>query len=339
MNAKVDMPTNIQKCVLVTAAGTATAVNVIKSLSQTPGVRVVTTDSNERHMIAAPARWNTTHYQVPLASDTDAFVSALVAICEKEGVDAIYPIHDAEILAVTAHRARFPARVRLPALSADSVRNSNDKLLNFEICREAGLPVPDTIPGSKLQSSDIEHYHALIRKPRSGVGSVGVRRVTNFDGLDRQADLTDSIVYQQPCTGDEYTIDVLRVGSDLISVARERLETKAGVCTKARVFVHPNTDALARRIADVFELQGLFCFQVIGDIESGDLKIIDINPRCGGGTALSVAAGFPLLQWHFAALLDLQEASEFKSACLRRLAQGGEAIVCRHYEEIVTFSS
>ncbi|ALV57694.1 hypothetical protein TQ36_16265 [Burkholderia cenocepacia] len=163
--------------------------------------------------------------------------------------------------------------------------------------------------------------------------------MTNFDELDRQADLSDSIVYQQPCTGDEYTIDVLRVGSDVISVTRERLEIKAGVCTKARVFVHPNTDTLARRIAEVFDLQGLFCFQVIGDIASGDLKIIDINPRCGGGTALSVAAGFPLLQWHFAALLDLQQASEFKNACVHRLKQGGESIVCRHYEEIVTFSS
>jgi carbamoyl-phosphate synthase large subunit len=335
---KVDMFESEVKTVLVTAAGTATAVNVIKRLAQIPGIRLVTTDSNPHHLIVAPTRWGTAHYQVPLATNVAAYVARLVEICELEKVDALYPIHDAEILAVVESRDRFPRHVRLPILTAESVRNSNDKWLNFNICRESGLPVPDTILGSNLRSQDVQVTKPLIRKPRSGVGSVGVRGVTRFDDLQPETDLTDAVVYQALCTGLEYTIDVLRHDNCLVAVARERLETKAGVCTKARVFLNPVIDVLARRIASVFGIYGLFCFQVIGDMERGNLKIIDINPRCGGGTALSAAAGFPLYEWHFSDVLGLDRASEFKETCERRIAQGGEAIVCRYYEETVTYT-
>lgn len=325
------------KTVLVTAAGTATAVNIIKRLAQLPGIRLVTTDSNPRSLIAAPTAWNTTHFQVPFASDA-GYVPRLVEICELEKVDALYPIHDAEILAVVSGRDAFPSRVRLPALTPESVRNSNDKWLNFGICTQAGLPVPETFLGSLLQPHELARVRSLIRKPRSGVGSVGVRQVTQFEELKSDTDLTDKVVYQALCTGTEYTIDVLRQDDHLVAIARERLETKAGVSTKARVFFNPSIDALARRISDVFGLDGIFCFQVIGTIGQDDLKIIDINPRCGGGTALSVAAGLPLFEWHFANVLGLESAAEFRDACVSRIAQGGEAIVCRHYEEVVTSS-
>jgi carbamoyl-phosphate synthase large subunit len=333
------MSSNISKCILVSSAGTATALNVVKSISRIPNLRVITADTNEKKMFATSSRWNTKHYQVPLASDGDAFISSLVDICTIEGLDAIYPIHDAEILAVATQRHRFPGNVVLPLNSSESIRNANDKLLNFHICQREGLPVPDTIVGTDLRHSDLERYGTLIRKPRSGVGSIGVRRITSFEGLLAHHDLTDAVLYQQECQGLEYTIDAIRVGAELVAVARERIEAKAGVCTKARVFVNQGLSALAWRIADVFDLHGLFCFQVIGDIAAGDVKIIDINPRCGGGTALSAAAGFPILEWHFSHVLGLIEASKFKEECLLRSRWRGEAIVCRYYEEIVTFTS
>jgi len=327
------------RTVLVTAAGTATAVNVINRLVQIPGIRIVTTDTNPRHLIAAPARWNTTHYQVPPATDAVAFVAKLAELCDREGVDAIYPIHDAEIFAVSEHGERLPSRVNRPRVTAESVWRTIDKWLNFEICRNMHLPVPETILGSALRPTDVESARRLIGKPRQGVGSVGVRIVTRFEELASDTDLSDSVIYQHVCEGLEYTIDAISQDDCFFSVARQRLETKAGVCTKARVFVDQKINTLARRVASVFGLSGLFCFQVIGDIVSGELKIIDINPRCGGGTALSAAAGFPLYELHFASMLGLDSASTFRQACETRVAEGGEAIVCRYYEEVVTSKS
>ena len=78
--------------------------------------------------------------------------------------------------------------------------------------------------------------------------------------------------------------------------------------------------ALACRLADGLELSGPFCFQVIAD------AITDVNPRPGGGTRMSVAAGVDL---HSAALADAW-GQPFE---LPRLAR--EYFVVRHWEEEV----
>jgi carbamoylphosphate synthase large subunit len=323
------------KTLLITAAGTATAVNVIKSLSALDGVRIVTTDSNPAEMIASPTRWRTVHHQVPLASNVDAFVDALSRISQQEGVDAIYPIHDQEILAVAQSRSKFGSEVRTPMLSAEAVQECNDKWTNFQKCRSAGLPVPDTVLGSELTQANFAG--PMVRKPRRGVGSAGVRVVSAYEDL-RPEDLADDVIFQSVCAKPEYTIDVLALDDYFGAVVRDRLETKAGVCVKARVFFDAELKALSRRVADAFGLRGMFCFQVMTN-PGGGYNIVDINPRCGGGTALTDACGFPIYQTYFSDLLGLPGAAALKDQCRQREAQGGSALVCRYYEEVVTFES
>ncbi len=323
------------KTVLVTAAGTATAVNVIKSLSALEGVRIVTTDSNPAQLIAAPTRWQTTHYQVPLASDVEAFVDALSRIAKQESVDAIYPIHDQEILAVAQFRSRFNDTVKTPALTAAAVQECNDKWKNFQKCRASGLPVPDTLLGSELTAQNFAA--PMVRKPRRGVGSAGVRVVNAYDEL-RPDDLTEDVVFQSVCIKPEYTIDVLALDDYFGAVVRDRLETKAGVCVKARVFFDAELQALSQRVAAAFGLRGMFCFQVMTD-PAGGYRIVDINPRCGGGTALTDACGYPIYATYFSDLLGLPIAAALKDQCRQRTEQGGSALVCRYYQEVVTFES
>jgi carbamoyl-phosphate synthase large subunit len=323
------------KTLLITAAGTATAVNVIKSLSALEGVRIVTTDSNPAEMIASPTRWRTAHHQVPLASNVDAFVDALCRISQQEGVDAIYPIHDQEILAVAQARSRFGDSVRTPSLSAEAVQECNDKWTNFQKCRSHGLPVPDTVLGSRLTPENFAG--PMVRKPRRGVGSAGVRIVSAFDEL-RADDLAEDVIFQSGCMKPEFTIDVLALDDYFGAVVRDRLETKAGVCVKARVFFDPELTALSQRVATAFGLRGMFCFQVMTN-PAGGYSIIDINPRCGGGTALTDACGFPIYRTYFSDLLGLPDAAALKEQCRQREAKGGSALVCRYYEEVVTFES
>jgi carbamoyl-phosphate synthase large subunit len=324
------------KTVLVTAAGTATAVNVIKRLADMGNVRIVTTDSNPAHLIAAPSRWHTSHFQVPPASQRVPFIESLVRICEDESVNAIYPIHDAEILAVAESRAAFPDRVQFPKNTYETVLSCNDKWMCHNVCLSANLPMPRTILGSELRASEFAEGAELVRKPRSGVGSKGVRRVKDFSELDPEADLNDKMLYQTPCTGSEFTVDVLCMNDLFVAVARERLEIRSGVCTKARVFVDQWITELSRRIAVVFGLSGLFCFQLMGNSPAHDLQIIDINPRSGGGTALTAAAGFPIYEAYFSGELGLDGRQRYIVQCNERLKSKANAIVCRYYQEVVT---
>ena len=146
------------------------------------------------------------------------------------------------------------------------------------------------------------------------------------------------MLYQLPCQGSELTIDVLSLENSFVAIARERLETKAGVCTKARVFVDPWITELSRRVATAFGLAGLFCFQLMGDLLNYDFQIIDVNPRCGGGTALSAAAGFPIYEAYFSSMLELQERRRYTQLLDERVKINRSVTVCRYYEEVVTQS-
>lgn len=321
--------------VLITAAGTATSINIVKYLSCMPRIRIVTTDTNPVEMIPTAKRWNTVHYQVPLASDHEAFLNRLIEICRMEHVDFLYPVHDLEILHVLEARDLFPKNLLLPALGVEAVRECNDKWINYRICRSTALPVPDTWLGTELPNDVFDTNAELIRKPRNGVGSIGARRVKSFDELTAADDLNEKVIYQVPCSGPEYTVDVLNLGSRLYAITRERLETKAGVCTKADVFISPALTDLAQRISRQFALSGLFCFQVIAG-SADRFTIIDINPRCGGGTALTSAAGFPIYETYFSGMLGLDEHSDYINQCNERTSRSSTATVCRYYEEIVT---
>lgn len=321
--------------VLITAAGTATSVGIIKYLSKLPRVRIVTTDTNEAALIPSPSRWNTTHYRVPSATAKAEFVDQLLQICKRERVDFLYPVHDLEIEAVVGSDTLFRPVVDFPELSVDTIRFCNDKWINCKICAAANLPVPLTWLGSCMPPDIFAKYGKLIRKPRFGVGSVGVRTVNSLDNIRLENERTEDVIYQTYCDGCEYTVDVLVVDGDVYAIARDRLETKMGVCTKARVFIDPLLVSLARQIKEAFNLSGLFCFQVVADRRAG-FQIIDINPRCGGGTALTAAAGFPVYEAYFSDRLKMETASRHRGMLAERVSSCVEALVCRYYEEVVT---
>ena len=81
-----------------------------------------------------------------------------------------------------------------------------------------------------------------------------------------------------------------RAGGPVQAVCRERLEVKAGVCTKARVFTDPQIGDLAERLGAGLGLEGAFCFQVMRDAARGWV-VTDVNARHGAGSRMSAAVG------------------------------------------------
>jgi predicted ATP-grasp superfamily ATP-dependent carboligase len=102
---------------------------------------------------------------------------------------------------------------------------------------------------------------------------------------------TDAFVVQACCVAPEVTIDAFAGRDCFAAVCRERLEVRAGVATKARVFADAVLTDLAREVARATGLTGAFCFQVMRDPATGGWRVTDVNPRPGGATRMSVAAG------------------------------------------------
>jgi len=106
----------------------------------------------------------------------------------------------------------------------------------------------------------------------------------------------DLLLVQDYVPGQEFTIDVYRSrdGEVRCIVPRQRLVVRSGEVEKGVTRKDPQLMDAARRLAVLLgDLWGVFCCQCRRDPTSGvdGIRFFEVNPRFGGGTPLSIAAG------------------------------------------------
>jgi len=134
------------------------------------------------------------------------------------------------------------------------------------------------------------------------------------------------LIFQEYLPGTEYTIDVL---SDMecepiLAVPRIRVETRAGISTVGTIVKDENISETCKSIAKFLKIRGPCCIQM-KESNDGILKIVEVNPRMGGGTIFAALAGanFPAM------ILDMVNGKKLK------IPKISEVTVVRYFEEIV----
>ncbi|MCF0128818.1 MAG: ATP-grasp domain-containing protein, partial [Pseudobutyrivibrio sp.] len=141
----------------------------------------------------------------------------------------------------------------------------------------------------------------------------------------------DNFVVQEFCGTeagiDEITGEVFKASGKLHTIARRRLESKSGVCTKAEIVEAPELEAVIKKMVDSLSLPEVFNVQFVR--HDNQWKLMDCNLRLAAGTGLSYAAGFQLIRGMFASFLG-QEVSDswFET-------EKGIKTILRVYREIV----
>jgi len=282
----------------------------------TPGGRVLAVDSSWYSGALHDADEG---FVVPPVSDPD-FVAVLLDLCERRAVDLIVPTTDREWPVWSEAVDRFRAVGTTVAVSApDVLAIASDKQRTHDWLTANGFPtVRQTSPASALCDRAGWPF-PLITKPRFGSASEGVSIVRTIAELellsarhDAQVPLADGrpgdMVVQTLANGAEYTIDVLvdRSGRCLCAVPRRRLEVRAGEVSKA-VTVRSELliDLACGMVKALPGAYGALNFQVFADEGTGELAVIEINPRFGGGFPLTHRAGGDFARWLLEDLRDL----------------------------------
>lgn len=310
------------------SAGAGSSYGIIRAVrARWPTSFIVAADTNPRRLVAATA-FADSFEQVTEATEP-GFVPALVARMAFHSIGVYVPIVDPELLvAATAFEAQaFPDSVQTTVPPSETVATCNDKLLTVQVLRAAGISTPRTwLPSEPILA---EAAANVIIKPRQGFGSRNVSTVAVAE-FDPGRFTDDDFVVQEQCRPPEVTIDVFRSRSSGVerALCRERIEVKAGVCTKARIFEDPDLASLALAVGQILRLFGAYCIQVM-TTPDGVWGVTDVNPRPGSGTRMCSAVGYDFLAAHIG---DLWE--EDCSSLLNPMPQ--ERFVVRQYEEFVT---
>ncbi len=282
------------------------------------GYRVVLVNSNPATIMTDP-EWADATYLEPLDADT---VAAIVA---RERPDALLPTLGGQTalnLAVELHREGVLDRYGVELIGADveAIRRAEDRLLFRETMRAAGLPVPESVVVSSPAELSSFPLPAIVR-PAFTLGGTGGGLAATREELERRvahglaASPVGQVLVERSLAGwQELELEVMAdaKGNCVVVCSIENIDPM-GVHTGDSWTVAPQQtlpDSEYQRLREA----AFACARAVGvatgganvqfayERESGELVLIEMNPRVSRSSALaSKATGFPIAK--LAALL------------------------------------
>ena len=213
-----------------------------------------------------------------------ALLAHLRTVTEAYGIEIIVPFVDQAI--TVAAEMRAVASLFAPVSCESVCRLFFSKVQTHAWCVEHGIPVPST---------DLSEF-PLIAKPDQGSASRGIVELRDRAELDAFVARHDAGRYliQKFVFGNEYTVDAYRScsgGNINYLVPRIRIETQGGESIKTRTTRHPRIEELSRLIIETSGLAGATTLQFLEDGITGEIYLMEVNPRFGGGVLAAIGAG------------------------------------------------
>jgi carbamoyl-phosphate synthase large subunit len=252
-------------------------------------------------------------YLVPRCTDPN-FIPEIQQICEQEEVRLVVPTIDTELPAYAAATGSFRKQGTEIAISSpETVRICYNKVLTHQWLVAQGFPVPRQAAPEVVLGNSCDWTFPLIIKPIDGSGSLGVRIVTSSDELAALVSNSNGVIVQECIEGAEHTINVFvnRQGRCLCAVPHFRMEVRGGEVSKGVTVKNRQMIELANSIVE--SMPGAYgplnvqCFSTA----AGDLKVIEVNARFGGGYPLAHRAGAPVARWLIDEILGREPREPF----------------------------
>jgi carbamoyl-phosphate synthase large subunit len=283
--------------VMVTASGAPGTAALLRALRENGEreVRLVGTDMSER---SVGAHLCDAFHIVPAGSDPN-FADAMLAVAEREGVDAILPQSSFDLAGLAEHVDRFAMPVLVS--SPETIRRSNDKAETYELLHKLGVRAPQfrRVNGAREVEAAARELGYPSRpvcfKPVFSSGSRGFRI------LDPTVDRAHQLLNERPgsvamrleeavellpdeggpdllvmelATGGEVTIDGIADGNEIVlGHPKTREAMRAGLAMYFVTLEDPELLRIGNLIVEELGIEHFFNIQLVGDY------VIEINPR------------------------------------------------------------
>ena len=276
------------------------------------GFRTIVVNSNPATIMTDPGFADRTYLE-PLD------LQGVAGVLERERPDALLPtlggqtaLNLASELATAGVLAELG--IELIGASYDAIRRAEDRELFRETMRGVGLRVPESVIVTSLEEAPAGIHFPVILRPAFTLGGHGggiARSEQELQGLLeralRESPVSQVLLEESLIGWDEFELEVMRDRADnvVIVCSIENLDPM-GVHTGDSITVAPQMtlsdegyqelrDAAARIIRAVGVDTGGSNIQFARERETGQLRVIEMNPRVSRSSALaSKATGYPI---------------------------------------------
>lgn len=209
----------------------------------------------------------------------------LDAIIAEHDIDIVLPFIDPAIIVAKGCGERNQG-VFVPASDAEMINTLFDKVLSAIEFERCGLSIPKTYSVERCE------YPAIL-KPRKGSASKGIMVVNSSEELASVTDIDNYLIQEYIADSREYTIDcyITQAGEITAVVPRIRIATAGGEVMRSQTVRNTQLIAESNRVINALGLRGAVTLQFIENLKDNSFKLMEINPRLGGGVICSIAAG------------------------------------------------
>lgn len=219
----------------------------------------------------------------------------LLELCVASCIDIVIPLIDPELEVLSGFREEFERRGVLLLLSPRQTNEiASDKYLTWQFACQHGIATPQTYI---TVAEALEHIASgaarwpLLVKPRRGSASMNLTYCSDRIQLEGAFDACPLPMIQEVVKGAEYGFDLFADGeSRPISVyCKRKLAMRAGETDKAVSTNDPTLIAFGTELLKQLKIIGPADVDVMVDKDGP--KLLEINPRFGGGYPCSHLAG------------------------------------------------
>ena len=218
------------------------------------------------------------------------YIRQLLEICKEDHIDLLIPTIDTDLLILSKNVQEFEKEgTKVLVSKPEKIAVCRDKNYTADFFESCGLKAPRTFNNYKKYSGE---YPCFI-KPKDGSSSINAFKVNDLGELEVYAEKIGDYIVQPYIEGKEYTIDVFCDfdGSPIYITPRERVAVRAGEVLKTKICMDDRMIQESRKLIEKFRPCGPMAVQLIRQDVTEEDYFIEINPRFGGGSPLSMKSG------------------------------------------------
>lgn len=280
--------------------------------------------------------------QVP-AIYSPEYIPSLLKIVTENNIKAVISLNDLELPILSEAKNQIEALgTKVIVADEHAIKIAFDKWETVKFLEENNLKSPKTFIDLAEAKKAIERGELkfpLVIKPRWGSASIGIDFPEDMEELElayrlqsirlkrtilaeaSKDDIDHAILIQEKIPGKEYGMDVLNdfEGNYLGTFVRQKLQMRSGETDKAVSVIDERFEEIGRTIGEnLAHIGNLDCDVFEHD---GELYVLELNPRFGGGYPFSHEAGMNTAAAYIAWLQGKNGIDEFN-----------------HYKENIMFS-
>jgi carbamoyl-phosphate synthase large subunit len=273
-------------------------ISSLKDACSTLPIKIFCADSSEE---SAALYFGDGFVILPKTND-NSFMNTVINYCKDNNITLILPTSDFDMSFLTGHREDLAIQGIYVLMSESlTVNTCLSKFKFMEICKANNIPIPNSYPSLK------EIVYPCVGRLDASQASQGVFIIKSPKALQELLNKYShsDIIFQEYINFPEYTIDAFfgSEGELVCAVPRRRIKVVNGESVISMTENIPELISLANRLSpSVFKFWGHITIQVFFD--GHKIIIIEINPRFGGASNLSIKAGLNSPKWMLELISD-----------------------------------